>query len=599
MKTTDKPQGIAVYYDDHEQKAERFYEDFMQKKGPSELLLNASKEFSLSTNPEAEQISILCKGLYFREKGVNEKDHIKAGKLFLKSITELKKVGNNDDIVKKIELEFLKRKILAAKKDQKPPKDLFLRRAKLYKELGDNKNFNGDMSLYYMFSMLETDPFSENLLKYANLMVDHAEISGHEELLYKAKVLLHQVKSSTAPDVKTALAELENAMAAIQKTGDHYGEEDTKARLSFTRGMLTVNKKKRIALMQEAAITWDKLGNKKAATRAIKMITPVPVNVAAILHFSDEAVEKQQTLGKTINSLVKVTPGPYAVFHHHSHLIERIKDFKNIVTRLGQSRKDITDLTIRRNKLEPKKITPGKPFPKRLQKIMSKQNKLTELMKLDMESLYVFGNLLLNQWSHMMAYLFGHKEPEEFTFHRLYDVISSNSDQGLFTEIWNKHRQEIFWLYYQLRSYRNVFIEHVKQPWQRGNTMSVYGDDFNLFIPTPPGWLDDKLTQVRLKSIAHLAPQKLKDMPDDYWEKKDPKRVLEVTFFYIDGIESKQDREKVWDVWKVLGGSTPSYDMIASRLINFIFSSTSTVIDIISANPKKIKLGKGNSQQGD
>src|SRR5437870_3395853 len=112
MSISDKPNEIEIYYDDHEQKAERFYEDFMQKKGPPELLLIASKEFALSTNPEAEQIAILCKGLYFREKGVNEKDHKKAGKLLLKSMSELKKVGNNEDIIKKIELEFLKRKIL-------------------------------------------------------------------------------------------------------------------------------------------------------------------------------------------------------------------------------------------------------------------------------------------------------------------------------------------------------------------------------------------------------------------------------------------------------------------------------------------------------
>lgn len=223
---------------------------------------------------------------------------------------------------------------------------------------------------------------------------------------------------------------------------------------------------------------------------------------------------------------------------------------------------------------------------------MSKHHELTEQMKLDMESLYVFGNLLLDQWSYMTAYLTGINSPDSFDFHALYDEMSSKKEKGSFSLLWDKHRKDIYWLYYQLRSYRNIFIEHVRRPWQRGNMMSVYGDDFNLFIPTPPGWLDDEEIQRNLKGIFHLAPKILQDAPDDYWEKKNLRRVLEVTFTHIDDIEEKKDREKVWDVWKIVGGSTPSYDVVGYRLMNFIVNSVPTLIDIISKNPGKIKLGK-------
>lgn len=125
--------------------------------------------------------------------------------------------------------------------------------------------------------------------------------------------------------------------------------------------------------------------------------------------------------------------------------------------------------------------------------------------------------------------------------------------------------------------------------------MFVYGDDFNLFIPTPPGWLDDKQIQNDIKAIYHLMPKALKNMPDNYWEKKNLRRVLEVTFNRIDGIEKKADREKVWDVWKVVGGSTPSYDVVGYRLMNFTNNSIATIIEIISANPKKINLGKSTN----
>ena len=159
----------------------------------------------------------------------------------------------------------------------------------------------------------------------------------------------------------------------------------------------------------------------------------------------------------------------------------------------------------------------------------------------------------------------------------------------------DRHRKDIYWLYYQLRSYRNIFIEHVKRPWQRGNAMSVYGNDFNLFIPTPPGWLNDKESQKRIQGIFHLAPKTLQEAPDDYWEKKNLDRVLEITFMHIDEIEEKEDREKVWDVWKVTGGSTQSYDIVGFRLMDFIANSIPTLIDIVSKNPEIINIGKKES----
>lgn len=50
----------------------------------------------------------------------------------------------------------------------------------------------------------------------------------------------------------------------------------------------------------------------------------------------------------------------------------------------------------------------------------------------------------------------------------------------------------MLWLHYQVGFYRNRFVADANRPWQRGTTSSVIGDDFNLFIPTPPGWEDDK-----------------------------------------------------------------------------------------------------------
>ena len=49
----------------------------------------------------------------------------------------------------------------------------------------------------------------------------------------------------------------------------------------------------------------------------------------------------------------------------------------------------------------------------------------------------------------------------------------------------------------------------------------------------------------------------------------------------------KSDIEKVWDVWKDVGGSTLSYDKIGYRLIRFISESTDTMIEIIKSKSNK------------
>jgi hypothetical protein len=598
-KNDFKSPTTGTCYDEFDLEGERLFKLYQSDRSKFGVLKRASELYIKSVNPEAKDIALLLQALYYREMGLNEEDDRKGVVYFHKACILFGKVTGKDSAeTKKVRLEYLKRKIQAFGKKQKPPKELFLERAKLLQGLSDIRNYHIEMSLYYMFSMLDTAHYDKKIIDYANLMVEHAKESGHQELFYKAKVLLHQVKSNSESDLKSAVKELGESLNLIQQTKDRYGEQEARAKLAFMKGMITVNKSKRRAALEEAAKRWSDLGDKKQVASVLKMLLPVPVNVSIILQLADRALENQQLINKTIHELMTITPGPYALFHHHAHLIERIKDVKTIIKRLGENRKEITDLSIKENALWPSKITPGKPYPKRLQAVMSKHHELTEQMKLDMESLYVFGNLLLDQWSYMTAYLTGINSPDSFDFHVLYDEMSSKKEKGPLLLLWDKHRKDIFWLYYQLRSYRNMFIEHVRRPWQRGNTMSVYGDDFNLFIPTPPGWLDEEEIQRSLKGIFHLAPKILQNAPDDYWEKKNLRRVLEVTFTHIDDIEEKKDREKVWDVWKVVGGSTPSYDVVGYRLMNFMVNSVSSLIDIISKNPGKINIGKTTALRG-
>jgi len=95
-----------------------------------------------------------------------------------------------------------------------------------------------------------------------------------------------------------------------------------------------------------------------------------------------------------------------------------------------------------------------------------------------------------------------------------------------------------------------------------------------------------------LQEMYKLAPKRLKDMPDDYWEKKNLLCSLEVTLFYIDELENQSDRDKVWEAWHVLGGSAPSYDTIGIRLLNYLFTSLDTISDFVDKYPKLIAFGE-------
>src|SRR3990167_4600902 len=96
-----RPQG-EILYDDHEVNANKFYDEYEKNKDNQNLLLKAAVEFELSTNPDGIKMAIMCRGMYFTEKGKKEMDDDKARKLFLKALKEFRKVAPNDIIVKQV-----------------------------------------------------------------------------------------------------------------------------------------------------------------------------------------------------------------------------------------------------------------------------------------------------------------------------------------------------------------------------------------------------------------------------------------------------------------------------------------------------------------
>lgn len=303
------------------------------------------------------------------------------------------------------------------------------------------------------------------------------------------------------------------------------------------------------------------------------------------------AADALQNLGREVMERLKPRTGPYALFHHQSHALERVKDVTIILRRLSASRSRLTSLAHRRKDLGFFEWPAGVPYSAELIEIDRENASITSEMKLDTECLYQFGAILLDQWALTAAYVAGLPTPESITFFSIVDRLDRSENLGTLTAVWGSLKGNMIWLMHQFRSYRNRFIVHADRPWQRGTVYSVFGDDFSLFTPSPPGWLDDEALEARAKSLIHLAPEWLKQQPPDYWERDRGRALLQRLFSEIGGIPRREDRELVADLARKMGLTTPTFQILGTSLLTFVASATSILRAAIAQGSSRINLG--------
>jgi hypothetical protein len=194
--------------------------------------------------------------------------------------------------------------------------------------------------------------------------------------------------------------------------------------------------------------------------------------------------------------------------------------------------------------------------------VRSKAREVNAQMTLDMESLFIFGNLLLEQWTYVIFLLVGEKDLKMCDYSKLVTTLQSKKDNGLLQLLWDHHHMDMVWLYFQLRSFRNMFIEHIKAPWQQGTSRQAYWGDFRLSTPSPVGWIDENEIERMIRKVAYLAPS-WAIVLRPVWNKHNILQLLEIIFYHIDGIKERGEQNKAWEVWKKVSGWTPSYDKVA------------------------------------
>lgn len=282
-------------------------------------------------------------------------------------------------------------------------------------------------------------------------------------------------------------------------------------------------------------------------------------------------IELISGLTTRIGELRSPPPGPYALFHYASSAIERIRDVQRILERLYEGRARMTELDAG-SAVSPSDVD------------------LDGRMKLDLESLYVFGWVLLDQWSLLAREATGATFKGDYPFGRMIDSLDEPASR--LARVAEAAGRDMIWLFYQLRVVRNTFVVHSDRPWQRGTNRSVGGDSFHFFIPKPVAWPvpDDSLARVAMLRAA--APPRVASQLARVEQSRGvaPADVLDRMLDAIDEIEDVSVRDEVYSLFRILGGATATFQIIGERIMRFVRAGTETLAELVEESPEAISL---------
>lgn len=303
--------------------------------------------------------------------------------------------------------------------------------------------------------------------------------------------------------------------------------------------------------------------------------------------------------GRPILELLKPPAGAYALFHHQSFALERVADIRFLFLRMLAERKRLGHAA--RDRIRLRELPHGEVFAQEgaQRRNVRIESQLLHAMRLDFESLYVFGAIFLDQWSLFAGYLAGVPEPETMTFFRLAQLLErSPQPHPALQPVAVSCTPDVRWLQLQMRTFRNRFVEHADRPWQRGTTMPLHGLEFRLFLPSPPGWIDDQEAAREIRAVLRLAPKWLQNAPENHWEKARALALLERIVDNIGEVSQQADRDKVAELVGKAGITSPSFEVVVHRLARFAEQATSLLLPAALAHPANIQLGpprKGGS----
>lgn len=86
-------------------------------------------------------------------------------------------------------------------------------------------------------------------------------------------------------------------------------------------------------------------------------------------------------MGRRMLDALKPPSGPYALFHHQIHTLERLRDVRTIVQRMTENRMLLTEAHTEVRKAMPREWPAGVPYPPEVSRVMARASGLTRYRK--------------------------------------------------------------------------------------------------------------------------------------------------------------------------------------------------------------------------
>jgi len=164
------------------------------------------------------------------------------------------------------------------------------------------------------------------------------------------------------------------------------------------------------------------------------VVWPVSSVVQMVPLIIEQALDNHKLLSNKIRELAP--SGPHDFYSQSAYVYERIIDVRLIFTRLANNRQLLNKLRDKDQRLRPKRQIYKKTLSKKLQIVVDRYSDVHHQMRLDMESLFVFGNLLLEHWARLILYFIGELPGEHLDFVQFMNRMQKKDDKGLLQPLW-------------------------------------------------------------------------------------------------------------------------------------------------------------------
>lgn len=283
--------------------------------------------------------------------------------------------------------------------------------------------------------------------------------------------------------------------------------------------------------------------------------------------------------------------GPYALYYHQVEVVTRARDLALITRRMFRTRAEREHANEEFLALRPFDISAGETWPANVADASRAVDELVHALRLDLEAVFLFGAVMLDQWSYMVARLAGIAKPTEVSFFPLVEERLDAGDAPEPVTALRPYAAALRWLVFWFRHFRNDFIVHTKAPTQKGPITGGFEQDVALFMPTAVGWEDETRLDMATRKLMRFAPEWLRKSPDEYWEKQRWRRLLERIAENIGSIDKRHHRQCIAAVARLAGLTSPRSQVLLSVLARTLSEATPAVIAAALRHPDRIDLG--------